>query len=245
MLNSKIEKVLIIILLYIFLIVPALIVPVQNPNLEIKLQYCILSFLLTVFVFWVYKKISTNYVHKKIRQYWELNQYENACEYIEKCMKKNRKIAWLKFEKLFLIALQGKITDFRTYDYELKKNYYTVEKKYSKSTIQFEKLFYYISDNKLPEQQDVNFKNATYLDIIIWLLSEKEQKNFEEIKEYLFMVYNSPYLLYKSVSAFLISEQYQKIKDYDNANLFMKKAKQYAPSNEIKYFFEKRESIGK
>ena len=81
-------------------------------------------------------------------------------------------------------------------------------------------------------------KNS-YLDQTLYLICNQSSLQYSEIISIAFDIYNSPYLLYKSISAMLLANAYYKLNDLNNANLFNLKANEFAPSNETLFCIEK------
>ncbi len=194
------------------------------------------SLILTALILYLYTKIRNKRVLNVINRYLTMNEFEKCNLYLEKCIRRQPKVFWLKFQKLMMIALKGEITQFKSYsdiikkDKKARKNLATIEK--------FELLFKFLVDGEAKKKDNCSLKNS-YLDKTLYLICNQSSLQYSEIISIAFDIYNSPYLLYKSISAMLLANAYYKLNDLNNANLFNLKAKEFAPSNETLFCIEK------
>lgn len=231
---SKLERLCIILLWLIIMIIYAnLIFPSGFEIFDVKIQSVISSTIITVIIYCVYCKIRNHHIRKKIHKNLFLNQYDECIMYIDKCIVKQQK-TWLKFEKLMVLGLKGCISDFQAYSNEIKDINSYVLKKYCIKINMIEQLFSYVMNRNIPKNVDIS-KPSTYLEKTILLLSELESLDSSDVIKRASNIYNTPYSLFKCVSALILCKEYKKSKDYINAQLYALKAKEYSPSQEIKF----------
>lgn len=228
MLNDKIERLICIIIWFIFLIFLRIIFPIQNIDLEIKIQYILSSTFLTFVVCSLYARIRNKSIKKKINSYYYNNDFSNCLQYIDNCISKHSNLKWLKFERLFALALRGNITEYQAnLQHNLPKR-----KKYTVIVNKYNNLFLFFSRNKI-DFVDIDNRNSSYLNKSNYLLSIINKKNYDEIISCAMDIYCSPYLLFKSFSALVLSETYNALGDEWNRKIYAIKAREYSPSTEI------------
>ena len=236
MLNYKIERLLFALLWITLICFFSFAIPPQTVTLLVQYQYTMSSLILTALILYLYTKIRNKRVLNVINRYLTMNEFEKCNLYLEKCIRRQPKVFWLKFQKLMMIALKGEITQFKSYsdiiekDKKARKNLATIEK--------FELLFEFLVDGEAKKKDNCSLKNS-YLDKTLYLICNQSSLQYSEIISIAFDIYNSPYLLYKSISAMLLANAYYKLNDLNNANLFNLKAKEFAPSNETLFCIEK------
>lgn len=228
MLNNKIERLLCIFIWFIFLIFLRIIFPIQNIDLEIKIQYILSSTFLTLVVWCLYIRIRNKSIKKKIHSYYYNNDFSNCLQYIDTCISKHSNLKWLKSERLFALALQGNITEYQA---DLQNNL-PKRKKYTVIVNKYNNLFLFFSRNKI-DFADSDNRNSSYLNKSNYLLSIINTKNYDEIISCAMDIYCSPYLLFKSFSALVLSETYNALGDDLNRKIYAIKAREYSPSAEI------------
>lgn len=113
MINSKLEKVLIVLVWYVFLITFRLVLPIEEPpgNVD-KYIIIFLSVITTLAVYHVYAYYRNRHVLNKINILLENNELDKAEEYINKCSLKQKKCRAVYMYKLYTIAMCGHIGEF-------------------------------------------------------------------------------------------------------------------------------------
>lgn len=232
MLNNKIERLIFLLLWFIFIIFLRILFPIQNIDLEITIQYILSSIFLTSVVWCLYIRIRNKSIKKKINSYYYKNDFSNCLQYIDTCIMKNPNFKWLKFERLFALALQGNITEYQANLRQYQINNLIKRKKYAAIVQEYNNLFLFFSRNKIDFAAPDN-RGLSYLNKSNYLLSIINTENYDEITSCAMDVYCSPYLLFKSFSALVLSETYNMLNDDFNRKIYAVKAREYSPSTEI------------
>ena len=115
MLNYKIERLLFALLWITLICFFSFAIPPQTVTLLVQYQYTMSSLILTALIFYLYTKIRNKRVLNVINRYLTMNEFEKCNLYLEKCIRRQPKVFWLKFQKLMMIALKGEITQFKSY----------------------------------------------------------------------------------------------------------------------------------
>lgn len=234
MINYKIERVLFIFIWIGLIYTFSLAIPPRTITSLIQYQYATSTLILTILIFLIYHKVRNRKIKIKIERYLTLNEFKLCDIYIQKCINRQPRISWLKFQKLMLMALKGEITEFKAFSSVVKKDK-NVYKKVSFETInKFEFLFDFLVDRDMERAINSNAENS-YLDRSVYLICNRDSITSSEIVSNALVLYNAPYNLYKSIAAMFLANAYTDLKDINNANLYNAKAKEYAPSNEILY----------
>ena len=115
MLNYKIERLLFALLWITLICFFSFAIPPQTVTLLVQYQYTMSSLILTALILYLYTKIRNKRVLNVINRYLTMNEFEKCNLYLEKCIRRQPKVFWLKFQKLMMIALKGEITQFKSY----------------------------------------------------------------------------------------------------------------------------------
>lgn len=234
MINYKIERVLFIFIWIGLIYTFSLAIPPQNITPLIQYQYATSTLILTILIFYIYHKVRNRKIKIKIERYLTSNEFELCDIYIQKCINRQPRISWLRFQKLMLIALKGEITEFKAFSAVVKKDKNVYKKGNIEIIKKFEFLFDFMVDKSIGCVINNNAENS-YLDRTVYLICNRDGLSSSEIVSNALILYNAPYNLYKSIAASFLATAYTDLNDKNNANLYSAKAKEYAPSNEMIY----------
>ena len=122
MLNSKIEKIILFVLIFAILMLLCFILPIPSPvtKIDVKFQLILISCMIALLIFHFYIKIRNRRVIKKIDCYISKNELNIGLAYIENCIKNQKNLVWLKVEQANVLALSGQIAAFQKKYLELK-----------------------------------------------------------------------------------------------------------------------------
>lgn len=238
MINYKIERVLFIFIWIGLIYTFSLAIPPQTITPLIQYQYAASTLILTILIFLIYHKVRNRKIKIKIERYLTSNEFELCDIYIQKCINRQPRISWLRFQKLMLIALKGEITDFKAFSAVVKKDKNVYKKGNIEIIKKFEFLFDFMVDRSIGRVINSNAENS-YLDRTVYLICNRDSLTSSEIISNALILYNAPYNLYKSISALFLATAYTNLNDKNSANLYSAKAKEYAPSNEMIYCIQK------
>lgn len=232
MINSKTEKLLLVLAWYIFLMAFRFILPVSEPPSNIdKNVVVLLSVMATIIIYRIYIYNINKYILKNINALLETNQLQEAIEYINKCLKKQKKSYSLYMYKLYVLAMCGRITEFEKMLSECERS----NKYYSIITLDFvEGLKSIISYIKTGKCTIASFKERYWFEIVSLLSDE----NFEKIIPNLVQMYSiAKFGIIKTVLALRLYRIYLELNN-EKSEYYYNEALKYAPSLEITYYIE-------
>lgn len=233
MINSKFEKILLVIVWYVLLIIFRFILPISEPPTNIdKYVVVFLSTMVTVIIYRVYIYHRDKRILKNINHLLEANQIEEAIKYIDKWLAKQKKCRSVYMYKLYVMAMCGRITEFEQMLSECERT-----NKYRKLiTLDFvEALRVIINYFKTCNCMVVSLKQQYWAEIMD-VLSEKDHK--KNIPILLSMYSRTKFKMIKSVLAFKLYLTYLSINNNEKAEFYYNEALKYAPSLEIAYYIE-------
>ena len=230
MLNSKIEKILFVLFTIILYFVSVLVFPIQNSIYDYFRLVAVLTIATMIYCFYIKKRNEKILV--KCHQFLESNQYDQAVIYLNSCIEKQKNTEWLKYEKLIVLGLGGRITDFKINAKGLHTKNEKIKARYNYSIELFHELFEFLQNKQLPRIEMKENQNSD-IEKTIWLLLKKNDLQSSEIIEKAKQIFETKWLLFKSVSALIIALEYQKNHDLDNQEMFFAYAKKHAPSANI------------
>ncbi len=232
MLSLKMERICCVLVWYVTLVLLLIVFPVKEESSgNVRQIYLVLSWLITIGISRLYVKKRDTYLLKKRKEYIGSNRFEEYRSFLEKHIEKNKKSAQLKTEKLFTLAAGGNISEFHIYLQELFRGKHAVEINCLGTIILHRDLFAYLTHGVTPQCESLDEQNS--MSICVWLLSRQGKMPSRELIRWADNVYNTPYLLCRSVSALILSKEYRALGDEERALAFAEKAKEYAPSTEV------------
>lgn len=228
MLNSKLEKILFILVLYTLLIVLKFIFQISSPPNNInKFVIVFLGVTITLCVYRIYTYYRNKHILKNVNILLEASKFEEAIKYIDKCLEK-KNCPSIYMYRLYVIAFCGRISEFEDMLGTCEKS-----KRYKKIiTLDFTKaLKGIINFLKTGNCEVEHLKQQHWLQIIT-VLSEK---NCEKNISALLNMYNTKFNMLKTVLAFKLHLTYLKLNDVKNSEYYYNEALEHAPSPEIIY----------
>lgn len=237
LMKSKFEKIMIIILWFLILITLRLVFPIEKMDFEVKLQLCIATTIIVFILYYLYLKIRNNIIVNKINSYLLCNDFNSCISYINKCIESHKKVFWLRFKKVVILAMMGEYAEFKSLATEIKKDSRIYKKDYLCVIQKYELLYDYLCGKDVLNI-DISLSSNSFLDRILYLIFKTKKMLPQDRISYALDIYNTPYYLYKVIAAIILSIEYSNINDVENAKLFLLKATEYAPSKEINYFIE-------
>ena len=234
MLDSRVEKVLIIFSWYVLLLTFRFVLPISEPPSNIdKYVVITLSIVATILISHIYVYFKNKHILKKINFLLETNQLEKAIKYINNYSKRQKNCISVHMYKLYVLAMSGRIIEF--------------EKTISKfeGSNKYRKLLK--SDFVLGLTYIINyFKTCTcaetllaqqYWNDIVYALSEKDHE--KGIPILLSMYSSATFDMIKSVLSFKLYLTYLEIGDIEKSEKYYNESMKYAPSLEVLHYIEK------
>lgn len=229
--NSKVEKILLFPIWLLIFDGLALLLPPQNVNRLVQMQYILAASFITAIIYFLYLKIRNNCIVAKCKQMILANEFNKCIEYLDKCIIKHPKVIWIKFRKLLSLALAGRIVEYEIYSAEVKK--LKLKSSEIKLVHEFNNLFSFFKGDNQRIDIDYTGKSRTQLEQINYLISPENGIEESTAMEYAKTIYNSPYALYKTFAAFYLSNIYKSRGDSLNQQMYIDEALKKCPSDEI------------
>ena len=233
--NSKLEKVLLVLVWYVLLITFRFVLPISEPLSAIdKYVVIFLSVLVTIIIYRVYIYYRYRLLLKNINLLLETNQLDEAVKYINRFLSGRKKSRLAYAYKLYVLAMCGQITEFEKMLCECK-----LSNKYKKIfKLDFVQGSISIINYFKTSTTTVMFINKQgWAEMINILLEKDHEKNIPIL---LSMYSNTKFAMIKSVCALKLYLTYFEIENFEKAEHFYNKALEYAPSLEVAYYIEKK-----
>lgn len=239
MINSKLENFLSIVVLYGILIGIRFVLPVSDPPTnKNRVAIIILSIFIWLILLRIYLRLRDKRVVKKVDLYLKQNEFDACILYIDKCLQGHKKTSWLKIMKAYALAMAGHIGDFYDFTVQIKDN------KRCLAHIQliqiFNIIFSFLKGEDCTQFSPIDNSSDVYV-MKIGNLLQNINYNDDSIIPTALQLYRTPYNLFKSVVALVLAEQYAKIGDTYNMEIYTADAKKYAPSSEVLFYLTKHE----
>ena len=233
MINSKLEKILLVLLWYVFLIILKLVLPISEPPRDIDKYIVIsLSVFVTTTVYRIYIYYRNKNILRNVNLLLEANQLDEALKYINKCLSKQKKSCSIYAYKLYVLAMCGQINEFEKMLYECEN-----AKKYRELiSLEFVQALICIINYFKTCTNTYASVNQQRWDEIINVLSEQESE--KGISNILSAYSSEKFSLIKSAYAFKLYLTYLKIENTEKAERYYNKALKYAPSLEVAYYIK-------
>lgn len=232
MVNSKLEKVLLVLVWYALLITFRFVLPISAPPSDIdKYVVIFLSVLVTIIVYRMYVHYRNKHILKTVNILLEENRLDEATRYINKCLSKHKSSSVYAY-KLYALAMCGRITEFEKMLSECNKS-----NKYKKIVgLDFVRgLVSIISYFKTCNSTTVSVNQQSWAEIVNTLLEEEIESSIPNL---LNAYSNATFGIIKSVFAFKLHFIYLKIGDIEKAERYHHESLKYAPSLEVAYYIE-------
>lgn len=235
MINSKLEKLLLILIWYGLVITFRFILPISEPPSDTDRYIVVfLSVLVTVIAHRIYVYLASKHILKKIQFLLVTNHLDESIKYIDKCLLRQKKFRLLYAYRLYVLAMCGQITKFDELYFKCKES-----NKYEKLvSLDFVQGSLYIINSFKAKTFINNGVCASQQDWIeiINALSAREDEKSEQV---LLGAYCSAKLsMIKSVFAFKLYLTYLKLGNTEKAEYYYNCALKYAPSLEVTHYIE-------
>ncbi len=106
------------------------------------------------------------------------------------------------------------------------------EKNYYFSVSLFNQLFDFLNHGEKPKDTFNSIDSSVLVQIINYI-SQMDKLDSAERIEKLYLIYSTPYHLFKSVSAMLLCKEYKHIGQNDYYDFYYNNAEKFAPSDEV------------
>jgi len=236
MINSKLEKVLAILLFVIILFIYEFaIAPTDLFNSEIdRFISLVFSFICAYGIRCFYTYKMTQNASKKIQGFYDENKFAEALEYINDCINKNPKAEWLHCQKLIAMAYNGDFSGYKSYSSQLKISDNKTKELYQNIISMLDQLILYLEKGILPTYSGTPTQNDKPLFQLIYLLSRPESLDSSEIISSALHICNSSNAnIIKATAAFVIYKEYRKMNADDLCDMYAETIREYAPSKEF------------
>ena len=142
---------------------------------------------------------------------------------------KYKKMDWIQYERILVMAMKGDVLGFQAATEQLKTRPHKADGRLE--IIQKFDFLYRILFENSTEKITYNKTNLV-IDNLINLLINKNDMESNAVISAALLIYSSEQLLYKSIAATILSKEYLE-KDINTSNLYLSKAKELAPSQDI------------
>ena len=115
MFHYKLERVLFVILWIALLFFFSIAIPPQSITPLVQYQYVGSSLILALLLFYIYRKVSSRIMVRKIKSFIFKNDIEAGLVYVSKAIQRQPRLCWLKVKKLELLFIKGDICGYQTF----------------------------------------------------------------------------------------------------------------------------------
>lgn len=236
MLNYKLERFLFVILWIFLLCLFAMLLPQEEVTPLIQYQYCCGTLTIAFIIRYIYKAICIKILENNIDKYICNSNYSGALKYINKYIVKQPNLKILRYKKIIVCLLSGRICDYNAAKLNLKTN----KKKWLNKIRMADNIICFLTKSTV--DRSIPYKDNALLERVNYLICSNEELSNEKVIELALKLYDTPFLIYKVISAIILSRCYMKSGDILNQELFQNNALENSPSAEIsvlvKNFFD-------